>query len=407
VAASYDNTGRYGAQTPFSDQLADHWEGGLWQVDSTHNSIIAVTNGGTKATDALLTFLYNGGKDKYELQKTIAPGDQLWLNLGDLIHNGVPDRNGKVLPSSLTSGTYNLQDMKPAKSLAGSLFEGKIIVDKTWGHLTYGCMICCGYGPAGLDPDPLGLPLPGSGFAGAMVFDNCSGAELPGSFPTSWWTDNAAIATNAADGSVVAASAGSTIDHGRGLLQSGSGEDIGHQGEHCPMLTATDSGGVNVIPCPTTISISSTITEDLSRVLNTFHTGIGIDTTMLVGPGTGYNGAIITESLSMIFPSSTCPSADYGDCSAAGSFTVGLVGPFTLHDGTSVPGQPNSINDEHATGNAVSLLDRDGITHCHVTCSQTYSCNGQPLSPSFQIDRDFTKDTIQGVPVTRVTVTKQ
>jgi len=48
LAASYDETGRYGAQTPFSDQLASHWEGGQWEVDGTHNSLVAIANASNK-----------------------------------------------------------------------------------------------------------------------------------------------------------------------------------------------------------------------------------------------------------------------------------------------------------------------------------------------------------------------
>ena len=44
VAASYDATLRYGAQTPFSDQLTFKWEGGMWEYDPYHNSIITAGN---------------------------------------------------------------------------------------------------------------------------------------------------------------------------------------------------------------------------------------------------------------------------------------------------------------------------------------------------------------------------
>lgn len=40
VAASYDQTLKYGAQTPFSDQLAVQWVGSGWQYDPMHDSII-------------------------------------------------------------------------------------------------------------------------------------------------------------------------------------------------------------------------------------------------------------------------------------------------------------------------------------------------------------------------------
>ncbi|HEY6764895.1 MAG TPA: hypothetical protein VI386_08985, partial [Candidatus Sulfotelmatobacter sp.] len=104
IAASYDSTGRYGAQTPFSDNLGSYWSGGQWEVDSTHNALIAVTNGGSRPTDALLTIHYDNGRQKYEVQQTIAVGDQIWLNVAELIRNQVPDRKGRTLPSDPDCG---------------------------------------------------------------------------------------------------------------------------------------------------------------------------------------------------------------------------------------------------------------------------------------------------------------
>jgi hypothetical protein len=64
VAASYDDTLRYGAQTPFSDQLSFHWEGGMWEYDPYHSSIITAGNGGTKPTRAAFTlFIMKGWKN--------------------------------------------------------------------------------------------------------------------------------------------------------------------------------------------------------------------------------------------------------------------------------------------------------------------------------------------------------
>jgi hypothetical protein len=65
LAASYDKTLRYGAQTPFSDQLAFQWVGSLWEYDVQHNSLITAGNGGTKPIQAGLTIYYNGGTQKY------------------------------------------------------------------------------------------------------------------------------------------------------------------------------------------------------------------------------------------------------------------------------------------------------------------------------------------------------
>jgi hypothetical protein len=104
VAASYDDSLRYGAQTPFSDQLAFHLEGGSWQVDANHNSIIAAGNGSSKPVQARLTFFYAGGTKRYQMERTIAPDDQMWINVGDLIRNSVPDKAGNILPTNLTTG---------------------------------------------------------------------------------------------------------------------------------------------------------------------------------------------------------------------------------------------------------------------------------------------------------------
>ncbi len=111
VAASYDQTLRYGAQTPFSDQLAFHWAGSQWEYDPHHNSVITVGNGGTKPTQAAFTIFYNQGTQKYELDQTLQPGEQMWTDIGKLIRENVPDKDGKTLPADLTIGSYQIRDL--------------------------------------------------------------------------------------------------------------------------------------------------------------------------------------------------------------------------------------------------------------------------------------------------------
>jgi hypothetical protein len=73
-----------------------------------------------------------------------------------LIRNQTPDKEGRLLPPDLTSGTYSLRDL--ADPAAGGLYEGKVIIDKTHGHAAYGCMICCGEEPPPLMfYDPIGV----------------------------------------------------------------------------------------------------------------------------------------------------------------------------------------------------------------------------------------------------------
>ena len=155
-AASYDQTGRYGTQTPFSDQLASDWEGGKWQVDGTHNSLVTIANGSDKIARAQLTILYNHGTGQYQLEQTLAPDEQMALDFDQLIHDRVPDKNGNTLPPGLTEGTYRLIDLND--NPLGSLYEGKEIVDKTYGHASYTCMICIN--PVLFATPPAGFALP-------------------------------------------------------------------------------------------------------------------------------------------------------------------------------------------------------------------------------------------------------
>jgi len=98
VAASYDTTLRYGAQTPFSDQLT--FQVGRRHVgnDPYHNSIITAGNGGTKPTQAAFTILYNQGTEKYELEQTLQPDEQMWIDVGRLIREHVADKDGRHFP---------------------------------------------------------------------------------------------------------------------------------------------------------------------------------------------------------------------------------------------------------------------------------------------------------------------
>lgn len=254
VAASYDSTGRYGAQTPFSDNLGAYWAGGQWQVDATHNALVAVTNGGTRTTEALLTLHFDDGRKNYEVQQTIQPGEQMWLNFADLIHHSVPDRKGNVLPADVTAGTYDLEDLNPG--LGGNLIEGKVALDKTWGHLTYGCLTCCGYTPY-LSPDPGNVVVNGLLQIDTFGTNNCSGQKgygLSGYYQSTgvWWSGNSAIAqVTAFQGKGMAP--GTTTGYGKAVIPNGDG---GRPKPPCPEL---DQLAGNQIPVqvPTSLKVLS------------------------------------------------------------------------------------------------------------------------------------------------------
>jgi hypothetical protein len=113
IAASYDESGHYGTQTPFSAAVAAAWEGGMWHAGGPNeNTVITVGNGGNEDAIALLTLNFARGKEKYEIEQQLGPGEQMWVDIGERIRNQVPDRNGKLLPPDISHGTYSIQDLK-------------------------------------------------------------------------------------------------------------------------------------------------------------------------------------------------------------------------------------------------------------------------------------------------------
>jgi hypothetical protein len=179
-----------------------------------------VGNGGTKPTTAAFTIVYNQGTQKYELEQALQPDDQMWIDVGKLIREHVADKNGKTLPQDLTFGSYDIRDL--GNNGIGALFEGKIMYDTTYGHVTYGCGICCAYKPPVLLWNPLGIPFQGTSANGVDAFDTCSNSEtdITYMFDGNWSTANSSIATVDAYGTHTGQGLGSTTTSTWASIQS-------------------------------------------------------------------------------------------------------------------------------------------------------------------------------------------
>jgi hypothetical protein len=220
--------------------LLRHWEGGMWTYDAQHNSIISAGNGGTMSTQAAFTIFYNQGTARYDLEKTLQPDDQMWIDIGKLIREHIPDKNGKTLPADLATGAYEFRDLND--KFIGGLFEGKVIYDRTYGHVTYGCGQCCPYDLPFLGSNPLNIPF-ASTSPNTVWATSCNGINMNVSakFTTNWSTVNSGIATVDAYGVHTGVAAGSTSTNTSGyLLQPGIPK--------CPILLVHASGGDNVGP---------------------------------------------------------------------------------------------------------------------------------------------------------------
>ena len=210
VATSFDASGRLGAQTPFTDQVANHWEGGMWEVDPNHDTIIAVGNAGDAPSKARVTFYFNSGQGRYEIERTLAPDEQAWLDVGKLIRNQMADVNGTTIPVSVTAGSYELENLTD-KSRDG-LFEGKLVVDKTYGYAAHGCASCCPeYDPISIVQDPLNLSVGGSSNQSVQGVNLCTNKSVQVA-ALSWDTGDHNVATVDASGQVTGRGGGSTTD---------------------------------------------------------------------------------------------------------------------------------------------------------------------------------------------------
>jgi hypothetical protein len=142
----------------------------------------------------------------------------MWIDIGKLIREHIPDKNGDVLPADLTTNSYEFRDL--TNRFIGNLFEGKIIYDKTYGHVTYGCAGCCGYTQTSPWFSPLGIPLKGTAGNGVNGYTTCSRLweDVSNPFWGNWSTVNSSLATVDYYGTHTGRASGSTISNTFGLL---------------------------------------------------------------------------------------------------------------------------------------------------------------------------------------------
>jgi hypothetical protein len=181
----------------------------------------------------------------------------MWIDVGKLIREQVPDKDGNVLPQDLSSGSYEFRDL--TNKDVGSLYEGKLVYDKTYGHVTYGCGICCAYSEALLWYNPLGIPLQSTAPNGVDGDMTCTGGgwqDVSGAFYGHWGTANTGIATVDYYASHTGHAVGSTSSSTFGKLE--------HAGiRQCYLYTFNPYGQDNVV-CATPTGFTTQSEVNLS-----------------------------------------------------------------------------------------------------------------------------------------------
>jgi hypothetical protein len=396
MASSRDKTGRYGVEAKFIGGQGGYFAGGEWQIDANHNAIAAITNVGIKATDALLTLHYDGGKQKYELQQTIAPGDQMWVNLAQLVRQRIPDRKGNVLPVDVSTATYDVRDLT---SGSHSLIATEVGVGGVYGsQVIPDCAECCGGESPAFDPGLVDLFIGDTDPLVINETNSCNGSveNVTDDF-SDWGSDNTGVAT-LSTGQVYGVAVGSTTGYADGLI-------IRPSACGCTPAEVQVQLPVNVQTCPSSITLSSTTPFSLQNNFPSLETGIGIVAFMQVNPtSSNWNNTQVTELVETNID--TCPS-NVPKCSALGPLTVGTAGNGY---GLTWNAQNDIVWDEHIKTDPSSLLNASGVTQtsCTLQCVQTYYCPGSSTAlGSFTITYGFDRGTINGTDVTNVTATEQ
>jgi len=289
VATSFDATGRYGAQTPFNDQLASQWEAGMWEVDSAHNSLVTIGNGGDKQVRAELTIHYDHGTEHYRVEQMLAPEEQMLVDFGQLIRGQVADSDGHRLPSDVMEGTYTVKDLSDRGR--GGLYEGKVIVEKTYGHAHYGCAECCGINPEAVSMlyDPLGVGV-GASFGqtaqAPMACDPIVIEDITGDLPN-WWSGNDSISTVHPAAQVNGIAAGTTKNFAAGEVYAGEGHAVD---DKCPQNEVEPGGTTNVQPTITSFDPNPIVIGANNATLTINGSGFGTSPTVKLPPGITFNG---------------------------------------------------------------------------------------------------------------------
>jgi hypothetical protein len=207
-------------------------------VDASHNTLVTTGNGSLEPTTAEVTLFYNGGEGKYRLKKLLAPGEPFWLDIGQLIHDQIPDSYGHTIPPETMNGSYEFRDLD--HPTVGQLYEGKLVIDKTYGHAAYGCGTCCGYSVPSLLPDPFVGPPDVNNTDVMQSIEQCGGlaVNLAGD-GYDWGSSDTAVATLPTEVlhtvAIGAATGSGTVD------VQGT-----HPAPQCPLVSYTPQQAVSV-----------------------------------------------------------------------------------------------------------------------------------------------------------------
>jgi hypothetical protein len=128
------------------------------------------------------------------MERLLQPGQQIWADVGSIIGNQTPDKDGNMISQAVTAGSYEVRDVD--NPVHGKVYEGKLILDKTYGHAAYGCGVCCGYKWVAFDPASYSGAVGNSTADFLLAGNACTGLSDDVTYSGySWNSSNTAVAT--------------------------------------------------------------------------------------------------------------------------------------------------------------------------------------------------------------------
>jgi hypothetical protein len=378
----------------------------FWSVEGSNDSMITVWNYKDVAEDLDLTLYYSGGH--YIIPIHLEALEAYNLDMLMLIRSQASDPYGTLIPSNVTSGSALLSSPgdeleKISVAVSASVYS---VRNATCGVI---CNTCNGVSGLGFSPLPYPVTMLNTAQEYVQMTMN-TGSVTTNPAGGIWQTGSSAVASISSSGLLTGVSVGQTSVQ---FLIDGVPVDAGvicaSEYTPCPYEDIATGSPVTVSPpCPTTTSINGITQVPLSpQSTPPYLTGLGINTTMGVGPATqNYNGATIMESVSPA--GGTCPQ-NWQQNACVATSPGGLIvggsaegfGPSGL--GATLPAVSNAFLDAHGFQSTSNVLA--GGPSCTIVCAQTYSCGGNGIG-NYTITMTLSSKTVNNNAVTQVTVTK-
>ncbi len=383
----------------------DENNGGIhpWTVEQDFVSHLLLFNYSDKPR-AFGVGIWNGSI-LWDKKLTLAPEETREISFNQLIQDNVPDDKGQVLTPNYPRGVVNWMVPESGEG------TGRLMVTSRSQALArnFSCgqfIVICGmafetaYG--GLLPVNDTLDLYGSypQFCDEFGPNQCVGGSSTGGGSASynWSAGTSNIVTTSSP-------------YSQWVPLHGVGAGTGSAGvSACAGGCCSNGGGSpKVVPCPTSSSVNSTHSYDLSsQSTPPNYTGLGMTVGMAVSPGNGdSDGATINESLSA--SGGTCIQQwQQTACEATSPQGLTVYGPATGLNASgfnlAYPATHDVFWDTHGLISATNALS-GGPSSCTIVCTQKYTCGGTSIG-SYTVKYTLSQNTVNGTAVTYVDVSK-